>query len=196
MLNTKTNKILLVKNGSRYEEDIVAICQNHGMSVDSIEWEGYDGNIFNQDIVILSGGHSLNVQDHEKQFAGQIELIQKCPVPIIGICLGFELIVEAFGGKLVEMPVNEKAEITVNIIVNDDIFEGIDKIKAFENHKWKVKELPHSLIPLADSNLGTEVIKHITEPIYAFQFHPEESHFDNCGIKLFENIFTKLRIGF
>lgn len=194
MVKYKIDKALVINNGSKYEEDIVALCQKHGMQVDVIDWRQYDGGYFNHDMVILSGGHTVTVNDHEKQFAGQIELIQKCQVPVIGICLGFELIIKSFGGKLIEMPDNEKGEVTVNKLIDDDIFEGIDKIKVFENHKWKVPEVPYCLVPLASSNYGIEVVKHITQPIYGFQFHPEESDYEDCGVRLFENILTKLRV--
>ena len=180
---------------SRYEEDIIALCQKYGMCVDIIDFENYDGNSFNHDIIILSGGHCMTIEGNEEYFAGQIKLLQSVAVPVIGICLGFEIIVKAFGGKLIEMPINEKCELTIKKLVDDDIFSGINKIKAYENHKWKVKDLPYSLMPLATSCYGVEIVKHISEPIYGFQFHPEESKFEDCGLKLFENIFTKLRAG-
>ncbi len=108
--------------------------------------------------------------------------------------MGFELIAKAFGSDLKQMAKNKKCEMPISILVDDPVFAGIDKISAYENHQWKVNDISDVLITLARSQDGIEVIRHKTRPIYGFQFHPEESNYDDCGIKLFENIFTLTRI--
>ena len=85
MTKSKTNRILIVNNGSKYEEDIIALCQKHGFNVDTVEWDSFDGNNFHHDMVILSGGHCLTVEEHERQFAGQIKLIQNRQISIVAM---------------------------------------------------------------------------------------------------------------
>jgi GMP synthase-like glutamine amidotransferase len=191
----KQKKVLIVNNGSRYTEKIVEICQRHNFCVDEIDWESFRAHTIPHDILILSGGHQIPVQNHETEFTYELDFIRNSEKPIIGICLGFELIAKAFGSNLACMPKNEKNELSVSIVADDPIFEGIDKLVVYENHQWKVDVVSNVLLPLATSTDGIEIIRHKTKPQYGFQFHPEESTEDNCGIKLFENIFSLLRIG-
>jgi len=189
----KQKRVLVVNNGSNYTEKIVEICQRHNFVVDEVNWESFKYHNLPHDILILSGGHQVTVQDHESEFSEELQLIRKSDKPTIGICLGFELIAKAFGSNLSCMPQNEKRELEVSFLVEDPVFEGIDRLVVYENHQWKVDEVSKELIPLASSKDGIEVIKHKTKPIYGFQFHPEESTENDCGIRLFENIFTLVR---
>lgn len=188
-------RVLIINNGSHYTERIVEICQRHNYIVDEINWESFRYHDLTHEILILSGGHQVTVQDHESEFSEELQLIRKSDKPIIGICLGFELIAKAFGSNLSCMQQNEKRELEVSFLVEDPLFEGIDKLVVYENHQWKVEKVTGSLIALASSKDGIEVIKHIHKPQYGFQFHPEESTENDCGTKLFENIFTLVRLG-
>jgi GMP synthase-like glutamine amidotransferase len=107
--NLKQNKVLIVNNGSYYTNKIIEICQRHNFIVDEITWDLFKYHNLPYDILILSGGHQLAVNDHESEFSEEIKLINKSNKPIIGICLGFELIAKAFGSNLSFMPRNEKS---------------------------------------------------------------------------------------
>ena len=52
------------------------------------------------DCIILSGGHKLTVKNHDKEYAKELELIKNISVPVLGICLGFQLICHAHGEEL------------------------------------------------------------------------------------------------
>ena len=63
------NLVLVVHNGSFYTDKIIEICQRHGYDVDEANWESFRSKNINHDLLILSGGHKISVQNHESQFA-------------------------------------------------------------------------------------------------------------------------------
>lgn len=192
---TTQKRVLIVHNGSPHAGRIIEICQAHGLTTDKVFWEEFKAVDIDHDLIILTGGHEIPVSDHNQQYAQEIAAIRGADVPIIGICLGFELIAKAFFCDLVCMPERETRKLKITKLVDDPVFENVGEIVGFEAHRWIVPQVSSDLIALAKSEDGIEAIKHKTKPIYGFQFHPEESREDDCGMKLFENLFTMLRMG-
>jgi GMP synthase (glutamine-hydrolysing) len=181
-------QILIIDNNTSYLESLKNLLYSHALSV--IKCEEY---IFHQsdsyDLMILSGGHPNTVTNKHRLYQEEITTIQYSDTPILGICLGFELIVNAFGGTLKELPEKEKGEIEIEVIYNDIILENIRNIKVKESHRWVVESLPPELIPLAKSKDGIEMIRHSTRCIYGFQFHPEIV-VDKQDLNIFNNFLT------
>lgn len=105
-----------------------------------------------------------------KEIAGEI--------PILGVCLGHQSIVEAFGGKVVHAGklVHGKAE-TITIDNRHPIFKGLDKtMQAARYHSLAAEKesLPDCLEVLGMSS-DNEIMAaaHKTLPVYGVQFHPE-----------------------
>ncbi len=129
------------------------------------ELKGYKG-------VIFSGGPDI------EKAKNCIDLILNLDVPILGICLGHQLIALAFGGKIGKADKEEYALTKIYVDNEDDIFLGIPKeFNAWASHKDEVKELPKDFIILAHSDIcKIEAMKHKSKPIYGVQFHPEVAH--------------------
>src|SRR3989338_1927139 len=147
------------------------------------------------DLFILTGGSAHPVVGNEKLFSNELRLIKTINKPIIGICLGFELIAKAFGAKLQKLVMKERGIITIDWLDHrSNIFkDSFDRpIKVYESHKWIIQTLSKSLIGLAKSKDGYEVIKHKTKPIYGFQFHPELFVDKTYGNEIFERVFKKI----
>jgi len=137
---------------------------------------------------MLSGAPTLSVIGNETLYAKEVELIKNCSKPIIGICLGFELIAYAFGAGLERMDVKEEGIVDIEILQEDTIFSNILDFKVYEAHRWVVKTLPECLIGLARSKDGFEVVKHKEKKIYGLQFHPEIFVESTCGSEIFNNL--------
>jgi anthranilate synthase component 2 len=126
------------------------------------------------DKIIISPGPALPNE------AGQLmDLIKMyhSKIPILGICLGFQAIVEFFGGELVNMmPVRHGLTKEINVI-KDVFFEGVpSKITVGLYHSWGVyvNSLPKCFRCLAkDQDQIVMAIAHDTHPIYGLQYHPE-----------------------
>jgi GMP synthase-like glutamine amidotransferase len=124
---------------------------------------------------------------NEAIFQDEIHLIQKRLKPLIGICLGYELIVRAYSGELIQLPIKEKGVIPLTNIVNSPIFYELPNFNVYESHRWVAKRLPDSLVGLAKSNDGYEVVQHVSKPHMGFQFHPEMCIDRTCGNDIFLN---------
>jgi anthranilate synthase len=124
------------------------------------------------DLVILSPGPSA-----PKHFSmhATIDAALSRSVPIFGVCLGLQGLVEYFGGDLQELghPMHGKQS-----DVNHDgseLFAGIESpFAAGRYHSLVAKSVPDCLIVTAKTEDGNVMaIAHASLPIRAVQFHPE-----------------------
>ena len=98
----------------------------------------------------------------------------KNDVPIIGICLGHQALIQAFGGEVVHA--GEVLHGKVSRIQHDNqaMFKDIaNPMPVARYHSLMGKNLPDEFIVNADYNGIVMAIRHKTLPICAFQFHPE-----------------------
>jgi anthranilate synthase component 2 len=108
-----------------------------------------------------------------------VELIKNVgkDIPILGVCLGHQAIVIAFGGKVIQAPeiVHGKADMISHH--QQGIYRDLPKpFKAGRYHSLMADKnsLPADLIIEAENSTGLIMgIKHKKYPIYGVQFHPE-----------------------
>ena len=114
-------------------------------------------------------------------------------VPILGFCLGHEIIAAAYRGRIKKLPeYHAKKEIITITKPEDPIFDNMNKseVSLVKRHSFHVSELPSSFESLAKSDTTpNEIIRHIKKPIYGFQSHPEVSGDD--GLLMVKN-FLKI----
>jgi anthranilate synthase len=114
-------------------------------------------------------------------------------IPIFGVCLGLQGIVEAFGGELgvLDYPVHGKPSQITN--TGKGIFEGLPETFAvgrYHSLYAKREKLPACLEITAESDDGVIMgVRHKELPIEAVQFHPESilSATAGHGLKLMQN---------
>ncbi len=139
--------------------------------------------------IILSGGKGNPYEP--LNLTANFVALNNFDVPIMGLCLGFEIIAVAHGGRIkkLENYRHLKDKIFLNRL-NDPIFDGFKKkeITLQEKHSFYVSDMPKNFECLAYSNTCKyEIIKHNTLPIYGFQAHPENS--DAEGLQIMKNFF-------
>jgi len=112
----------------------------------------------------------------------------KDKIPIFGVCLGLQVIVQHFGGKIGHAPEvmhGKPSRITHN---GTDIFKSIENpLQAGRYHSLCAAELPQCLEQTAEFENITMAIKHKTLDIFAVQFHPE-SILTPAGGKIIQNV--------
>lgn len=100
-------------------------------------------------------------------------------VPILGFCLGHEIIAAAYRGRIKKLPeYHAKKELVTITKTEDPLFENLNKteVSLVKRHSFHVSELPASFESIGTSETTpNEIIKHTTKPIYGFQSHPEVS---------------------
>jgi carbamoyl-phosphate synthase small subunit len=119
------------------------------------------------DLIFLSNGPG-DPEDLSEVIENLKQLIGK--KPIVGICLGHQLLALALGGKTAKLKFGHRG---CNHPVKD-IEENRVYITS-QNHGYYVNELPEDTMATHISlNDGTvEGMRHKTLPIYSVQFHPE-----------------------
>ena len=184
-------RILLIDNGTKYLNPLKRLLR--GNSVKVIRFGKVDpsqSNVF--DWILLSGGNSASVEHHTKLFSNELKLIRRSAKPIVGICLGFELIAKAFGSELTPLKQKERGKIEIQFVEKKAVpFRSV----VFESHRWRVQKLGKSLKAIAKSKDGIEIIQHRRRPIIGMQFHPEKSAngkelFDQLVKQQFKRFFS------
>ena len=148
---------------------------------DFTQEEHYDG-------IVLSPGPGLPAE------SGRLmKIIERfnAKIPMLGICLGMQGIVEHFGGRLENMKeVLHGRKTRIKITEMDPLFEGIpDEFGVGRYHSWcaEQKTLPGVFKVLAvDLDGIIMAIKHKEFPTYGLQFHPE-SILTESGLQIIQN---------
>ena len=135
--------------------------------------------------LILGGGPDI------KRAGNSLNYIKEIDVPILGICLGHQLLAMAFGGEVQCAEHESYASVKIDILDDDSFFKGIgDAMDVWSSHKDEVKVLPDVFRVLASSELcDVEAIVHKDKPVYGIQFHPEVHHTPK-GNQIFENFYN------
>ncbi len=127
-----------------------------------------------------------------------IRYAAKLEVPVFGVCLGLQGMVEAFGGELgvLDYPMHGKPSTIRHFGVG--VFEGLpSSFRVGRYHSlYAVREsLPSCLEVTAESEDGVIMgIRHRDLPMEAVQFHPESilTLDGQCGLMLMENVVKVL----
>ena len=110
--------------------------------------------------------------------------------PILGICLGHQLIAKAYGGEVTTSDTESYAQVKINIKNEENLFEGLaPQMDVWSSHKDEVKTIPEEFEILASSSLcDVESFKHKDRDVYGIQFHPEVHHTPKGEI-IFKNFY-------
>ena len=110
--------------------------------------------------------------------------------PMMGICLGHQLIAKAYGGEVSTSETESYAQVKIDIKNDENLFEGLaPEIDVWSSHKDEVKTVPEEFEVLASSNLcDVESFKHKDKDVYGIQFHPEVHHTPK-GEVIFNNFY-------
>lgn len=127
------------------------------------------------DLVVLSPGPGRPKDFNVSQ---SIAYILARKIPIFGVCLGLQGIVEYFGGSLgtLDYPIHGKASI-VHLDPKNRLFKGLEKqlsLGRYHSLFADAENLPKELCTIAQSDDGVIMaVAHQSLPVYAVQFHPE-----------------------
>lgn len=139
--------------------------------------------------LIVDGGKSMHkyFDDEGNKLEGSI-LIENANVPVLGVCMGCQIIERIYGGRLCFYELRGWAEMT--IVKDDPLLEGLDEnFDAWSNHGFGLAVVPEDFELLCEGEDGSiQVIKHSDKPIYGILFHPEmTTKKENPAKKIMEN---------
>ncbi len=147
------------------------------LSIEEIESKNPTG-------LILGGGPSIDSAGNCGSYIKHFE------IPILGICLGHQLIAKTYGGEVSTSNTESYAQVKINIINDENLFEELaPEMEVWSSHKDEVKSIPDEFEILANSELcNIESFKHKNKDVYGIQFHPEVHHTPK-GSKILENFY-------
>ncbi|MBU2560267.1 GMP synthase subunit A [archaeon] len=185
-------KILVIANRGQYNHRIYRTLKYLGadaklvqntISVGEVEAEVPDG-------IVVGGGPFLD------EIGNSAEIIERFykEMPILGICLGQQLIAKQFGGEVRTAEVGEYANCEIMVDDEDALLKGVGpKFDAWVSHKDEVSKIPNEFVKLAHSaTCEFESVAHKKFPLYGVQFHPEVEHTPK-GPDIFKNFLGTVK---
>ena len=173
-------KILVINNHTKHLPDLTAALAGHDLEIREYR-PGMDFACASKDLIVLSGGGGEGLEIHDEHKPGklwyedQMRFVKNCQKPIIGICMGFEVVSRAYGAKVAKMQRGvDQIFMEFSTTPAGERLLGKTRIKQFEAHDWHVQQAPKGFKVLAKSDIGIEIIQHEKLPIFATQFHPEK----------------------
>jgi anthranilate synthase/aminodeoxychorismate synthase-like glutamine amidotransferase len=139
--------------------------------------------------VVLSPGPGH--PDDERFFTAGRQILLEAAVPVLGVCLGMQGLVAAYGGR-VERVLPAHGEIAIVNHDQEGLFDGIpDPFRAVRYHSLAAVELPACLRRTALDEVSgvTMAVAHRELPLLGVQFHPE-SILSEHGARLLENFLS------
>ncbi len=179
-------KILVINNYGQFCHLIHRAVRDMDMQTDIVHNTTPVDDILDMepDGLILSGGPSMDR-------AGMCsEYVQSIDLPVLGICLGHQVIASTFGGVVASGSSGGYADIKVGIVEEDELLKGLaPDISVWASHADEVVKMPEDFIQLARSHICEyEAIRHVERPLFGVQWHPEVAHTEK-GETLFMNFF-------
>ncbi len=188
-------KILLVDHQDSFVHTLANYFRQTGAEVITQRC-GFNSELLretNPDWVVLSPGPGCPSDFNIK---ATIDMVLAANLPIFGVCLGLQGIVEYFGGELgvLDKPMHGKPSIVS--LKGNGLFKDLDhEIRVGRYHSlYALKEkMPSELTITAESDDGVVMaIEHKSLPIKAVQFHPESilSLDKSVGLKMIFNLLA------
>lgn len=136
--------------------------------------------------VVLSGGPS---SVYGKGAPHPDKAIFSGAIPVLGICYGYQLLVQGHGGEVKRASRREYGKSSLRITDRSSIFSGIDEgeITCWMSHGDSATTLPPDLKPIATSDNSPFAAIRSTDGLqFGVQFHPEVVHTEH-GDKVLSN---------
>ena len=166
------------------------VIRNDRITINEIKEKNYDA-------IIISPGPGT---PEEKRYFGICkDVIQKLgpKLPILGICLGHQGIIDCFGGKVVNAGHVRHGKTSQIQHYNDSLFHGVKNPFSATSYHSLVGDktiIPDSLKITAIAEDDGEImgVSHKEYFIEGVQFHPESIMTDE-GKKILENFITRVK---
>lgn len=182
-------KVLLIDNYDSFTYNLVHYIEGLDVQVDVVFNDQLDLNtIEDYDKIVLSPGPGL---PHEAGFLNEVIATYINKKPILGVCLGFQALVEHYGGSLFnQQEVKHGIAEIGKFDQTSKLFNATaDEFRIGLYHSWAANpsDFPEDLQITGMSENGIIMaFEHKTLPIAGVQFHPE-SILSQHGRKIVEN---------
>ena len=176
----------------------IVVIDNHGQFTHlehrALRDLGVDTELIDNDVdpseveadgIVLSGGPDMDRIGRSPEYLDQ-------DVPVLGICLGMQLIATELGGTVGSGEYGGYADVTVEILDEADPLIGslAPDTRVWASHADEVKTLPAGFTHTGTSDVcGIEAMSDTDRDLYGVQWHPEVIHTEQ-GEEVFQNFVS------
>ncbi|EIM74433.1 anthranilate synthase [Nitratireductor aquibiodomus RA22] len=191
-------KILLVDHEDSFVHTLANYFRQTGAEVVTVRAPVAD-EVFERvapDLVVLSPGPG---RPEDFDCKTTIAKSRQRKLPIFGVCLGLQALVEAYGGELRQLaePMHGKPS-RIRASGNSLVFSGLPSevtVGRYHSIFADPVRMPSAFMVTAETEDGVVMgIEHEDEPVAAVQFHPESimTLGQNAGMRMIENVVAHL----
>ena len=140
------------------------------------------------DGLVLSGGPDIGR-------VGNCPAYLELDVPVLGVCLGMQLIADELDGRVGPGEYGGYADVTVEVTDDTDPLVGslAPETRVWASHADEVKEVPTGFTRTGRSDVcEVEAMSDPDRELYGVQWHPEDAHTEE-GEEVFANFLTRCR---
>jgi len=170
-------KVMILDFGSQYTQLIARRIREQNVYAEIVPYRIPFEEIRkeNPSAIVLSGGPSSLYDTDAPRIGAEIFSLG---VPVLGICYGLYVVVDAFRGKIKGSSHKEYGRAVITIREKSKLFRGLKKTETvWMSHGDKVTAPPPGFRVIASSaNAETAAIENSGKRIYGVQFHPEVYH--------------------
>jgi anthranilate synthase len=198
-LTGKGQRVLLVDHQDSFVHTLANYLRQTGAEVSTVRFDNALQYLqeHDYDLVVLSPGPG---KPSDFNLSKTIDAVMARGIPLFGVCLGLQGLVEHFGGVLdvLEYPMHGKPSM-IKVLDKSGLFSGLDDVfKAGRYHSLYARQsaMPKELAVTAVSDDGVVMaIAHRNLPVSAVQFHPETilSLVNQAGLKIITNLMDMVR---
>ncbi|AZA10235.1 chorismate-binding protein [Corynebacterium pseudopelargi] len=177
-------RIVVVDNGDSYTQILAASCQRAIGVAPQVVDADLDIPIPEADVFVIGPGPG-----HPSQVGSLARRIVHSTTPVIGICLGHQLLAYEYGATVAPAKNPSHGLVSTVSHCQEDVFSAVPSpLEVMRYHSLDVTDLPSCLLPLATAEDGSNMaLRHATKPQWGVQFHPESIGTPN-GVLLLRNL--------
>ena len=188
----KNNTVIIIDYGSQYTQLIARRVRELNVHSIILPYDFSEDDIMKYNVIgfILSGGPS-SVYENDSPYLS--ELIFKLNVPVLGICYGFQLLIDYFDGHVESSGRAEYGRSSIQMNLESDLFFDINSnTDVWMSHGDKVTKIPNDwVISSKSENNVISSSESKQDKLYGVQFHPEVIHTID-GKKIIRNFLFKI----
>jgi len=195
--NGAGRRVLLVDHQDSFVHTLANYLRQTGAEVVTLR-SGFSADAFDDlkpHLTVLSPGPGT---PGDFDVAGTMDALVRRRLPVFGVCLGLQGMVEYFGGRLGTLDPPMHGKPSRIRVLGGRLLEGLPaEFTAGRYHSlFAIRNtLPSELTVTAESEDGVVMaIEHATLPLAAVQFHPESimTLGDDVGLRLLSNVMDRL----
>ena len=182
--------ILLIDNYDSFAHNLARYFERLGQRTIVVRNDAVDApgvRSMRPEAVVLSPGPCT-----PREAGASLEIVRQlhATMPMLGVCLGHQVIAEALGGRVVRAPMPVHGQASDIQHEGSGLFAGLPsplRVGRYHSLVVEPESLPAGLRPTAWSEDGILMaLEHTRWPVYGVQFHPE-SILTECGYGLLAN---------